>query len=572
MIKKTLAIVLALLMVLAVFAGCGKKNTDIAGGTSADTTESVETTTDTEEETPGDETTTAGDDDDDGTTTTAGDDEEEEESTTLDDEFTGDEDLPVDDTSIFDDMTIEDLLKPENFIGSDIPEDVDFGGYTFNMLVDTTNYNKEFVAESDGDLIKDAVVSRQDYIEEYVGIDFAFTETTGGYNNMEGYANEIEIASGAGTPYDLALAYNLIPPVVAAKGLSKDLAESENLKLLETEKPYWGQTFRDEVQIQSRIFWMSDNSSWNNVRNMLCMYVNLEYFSRVNEGKTKADLYAMVDNKTWTIDNLIALIQNSYNDDTLDQAVDDGDSFGLQAAESGAWLDNWIYAAGFRHTEKNAEGLYEWTWGNQEFIDFVKWWQEKLGDKNIDKQDTTQYKMFKESRAMFALSTVGMTEQNLELEYTVLPLPLYNRNIKDGYSTPFSNTYSSYLIPKAAATEAFERSATVLELLAAEGNRRLAPVYFEIYLKRQSAAEDPDMQRMFNIIRNSIVFDLGYLYGSSLTVEKLDGSGAMAEVFINLRWIWSGASGYDSIETVWAAISSTATTKLSNLMIDIVDY
>ena len=93
---------------------------------------------------------------------------------------------------------------------------------------------------------------------------------------MEGYAAEIQNASGAGNPFDLALAYNLIPPVVAAKGLSKDLAASTNLNLKTTTKEYWGQQIKEEIMIGGRIFWMSDNSSWTSVRSMTCIFVNVD--------------------------------------------------------------------------------------------------------------------------------------------------------------------------------------------------------------------------------------------------------------------------------------------------------
>ncbi len=180
--------------------------------------------------------------------------------------------------------------------------------------------------------------------------------------------------------------------------------------------------------------------------------------------------------------------------------------------------------------------------------------------------------MFLEGRSMFSLSTVGMTEQNPEIEYTVLPLPLYKSSVKNTYSTPFSNTYSSWLIPKATKSDAFERSAAVLEALAGRANQVIAPRYFELYLKRQVAANDPEMMTMFNVIRNSIVFDLGYLYGSSLTCENLGGGSGYAEVFIFLRRVWSDNKTYPNITTVWAQIKGTATTKLNNLMVDILDY
>ena len=567
MFKKVLALVLALLMVTAVFVGCQKKRTPLGGDSTKDTTAS--TTADTTNDDDAVDRDTDDDETDDTDSDTKGPNPFEQSANT---------DVTFEATDPLDTAPIDVILDPNIHEGANIEDSRDYDGYVFTVLCDTTNVNKEFIAESDGELIKDRLIDRQNYIEEFLNIDFNLVETQGGYGNMEGYAAEIESASGAGTPYDLALAYNLIPPVVAAKGLSRDLAESENLNLLETEKPYWGKEIKEEIMIGGRIFWMSDNSSWNNIRNMLCMYVNTEYFSRVNEGATKEDLYALVENGNWTIQSLLTLIQDAYENTNTEgdgaEGADDLDSYGLQAAEGAAWLDNWVYAAGFRYTKLNAKGTYDWTLGDQSMIDFIDYWQQTIhNDNDIDKQDGTQYKMFMEGRAMFAQSELSMIEKGIEIDFTVLPMPLYDPNIKNGYSTPFSNSYSSWLIPKATKADSFERSATVLELLAAEGNRRLAPVYFEIYLKRQVAFNDEDMRRMFNIIRNSIVFDMGYLYGSVLTYEK-PGDGGYEEIFIALRRVWgsNGTGAYGNMSTLWAGMKDGVTKKLNNLMVDILDY
>ena len=573
MLKKIIALVLAILMVMAVFVGCGKKKNNLDSETKA-TTKAHTTLNDDDDE----EDVTPDDEEEESEET-----EEETERQTIDWNQTNADitlDGEVNDTAEADEWSVDYILNPNNWPGADEKlESIDYEGYDFNVLADTANSisQYEFLVESDGSIIKEKVTERKAYVEEYLGINFNIVEFDGGYGNMEGFASEIEASSGAGTPYDLSVSYCLIPPIVAAKGLSRDLAESDNLNLLNTTKPYWGSGIKDEIMIGGRIFWMSDNSSWTSIRSMTGIFVNVDMFERVNQGLTKQHLYDMVHGKTWTMENLLILSQNGYaNTNTGEEkidGVDDGDEFGFAAAVNMARVDLWLYGAGYRYTKLNNRGTYEWTLEDQSLIDFIDFWQKTLEDENdIDKQDGKQYKMFLEGRAMFALSTVGMNEQNPELEYTVLPLPLYNSNIKNTYSTPFSNTYSSWLIPKAAKSEAFERSATVLEMLAAEGNRRLAPIYFEVYLKRQAAATDPGMQKMFNVIRNSITFDLGYLYGSSLTCENLGGGSGYAEVFIFIRRIFAGTNGYDSISTVWPQIKGTATTKLNNLMVDILDY
>ncbi|MBR6679656.1 MAG: hypothetical protein IKL59_00175 [Clostridia bacterium] len=567
MLKKTLALVLALIMLMATMVGCSTKETDLDGDSKSTKNTTAATSAYADEKDPDPET-----------------ESESESKSELDAavskdtiDLTANPDVVVDDTSPYEELTIEQLLTPELFQGSDIPDDRDYGGYEFKVLADTVCSGHEFIAESDGTLIKDAVINRQEWIEEYVAIDFALTEMYGGYNNMDGFAAEIESASGAGSPYDLVLAYSLIPPVIAAKGLSRDLAESENLNLYNTTKEYWGREIKKEIMVGGRIFWMSDNSSWLNMRTMLCIFVNTEFFTRINPTMDKFDLYEMVDNGVWNFENMLLLAQNSYENtnigDEKTDGVDDGDTFGLQCATHYVDLDNWLYAAGLRYTRLNNKGTYEWTLDDQTMIDFIDWWHKQIiEDDDLYKTDPNRM-MFMEGRAMFAQSELSMIEKGIEIDFTVLPMPLYDPNIKNGYSTPFSNSYSSWLIPKATKADSFERSATVLELLAAEGNRRLAPVYFEIYLKRQVAFNDEDMRRMFNIIRNSIVFDMGYLYGSVLTYEK-PGDGGYEEIFIALRRVWgsNGTGAYGNMSTLWAGMKDGVTKKLNNLMVDILDY
>lgn len=572
MLKKILALVLALLMVMAVFVGCSSKKTNL-GGDTTDTKAQTTAAPDDDDDAEDPDSEEESDDEDPDAT------EDENETTKdLDFSFETDSNVHVDLTSPNENLTVEEIFDPEKFQGvDDIIKELDFEGYSFNILGDTSNYTKEFLTESDGDIVKDAIIERQTWVEETLGIDIVITETEGGYYNMEGYAAEIESASGAGTPYDLAISYNLIPPVVAAKGLSKDLAESEYLNLIETDKEYWGSGIKEEIMIGGRIFWMSDNASYNNIRNMLCIYVNLDFFERINQ-KDKDYLYNMVKNGSWTFDNLLVLIQGAYENTNTEgdgaDGKDDLDTFGLCTAATNPWVDNWLYAAGYRYTKLNNRGTYEWTLDDQPMIDFIDWWQATIRDnENIDIDDGKgSSAQFKEGRSMFYLSSVGLVESNPELNYTVLPMPLYKSSVKNTYSTPFSNNYSSWLIPKATKTEAFERSSAVLEALAGRANQVIAPRYFELYLKKQVAANDPEMQVMFNAIRNSIVFDLGYLYGSSLTCENLGSGSGYAEVFIFLRRVWSDNKTYPNITTVWAQIKGTATTKLNNLMVDILDY
>jgi len=575
--KKIIALLLSLLMILPILASCDEfsKKTLQAPEFTAKTTASDETT---EAESSDSDILDGHLPTDSGIGGNGGGDNGENDrlDNQIGSEFNGYEtytpstDIAEDTTDIYyEDLIIEEFPLPDSFQGSDIPEDVDYGGYGFKVLVDTNNFDKEFVTQTDGDLLKDALYNRQEFIEDYVNISFNLNEVDGGYYNMESLIAEVEAASVSGEPFDLVLAYNLIPPIAAAKGLSKDLLSSTALNLNNTEKEYWGGDFRDSLKIADKIFWVSDTSSYNNVRNMLCVFVNTEIYHE-EHGKTAASLYSDVDMNSWTMEGMLNLVQNTYTDTNANGVRDTDDTYGLNASENNnVWLDMWFNAAGFKYVKKHATG-YDWALGNQEAIDFIVWWQGQLKDSNVNKQKTNQYKMFEENRAMFAFTSIATAEQlTLETDFTILPAPKYNENIKNAYSTPMSNGYTSYFVPKAVGTEDFERSTTVLELLAAEANRRITPIYFATTLLNINNTTETDTVRMFNIIRNSVVFDIAVLYAPSLTVETSDSS---VEPHLLLRRAWEGVSGYESFATVWINVSSQAESKLDALISDVLEY
>ena len=247
--------------------------------------------------------------------------------------------------------------------------------------------------------------------------------------------------------YDLVLAHNLVAPIVATKGLARDLAESDVLNLSHTTQPYWPQDVNSQIQIGGRFFWATDTVSFNNIRNMICTFVNLEYFEKVNYGHgfVKQDLYNLVDNGKWTMENMFVLAQDAYEDIKYDDEASTNnkalDSYGILADGLGVNLDLWLYGAGFSLTSLNETGTYEWTLDEPIIQDFIGWWQSKLNDDDIYKAESAPQNMFTEGRAMFSISTLGMAEKNIELVYTILPMPLYNSAVKNSYSTPLDDGY-----------------------------------------------------------------------------------------------------------------------------------
>lgn len=420
MFNKIFSLLLCILMLTSVFVAC-----DNASPNDEDTT--VASTTLDESSSKEEYESSVDIDDTANTETTASSDALSSDTATADTES-----LPETTSSIEEETTragitiIDPPISIPEFENHDIPNDLDYNGYEFVILADNTVVNKEFDDDIHGTIMVDALLNRQEYIKEYLNINLALLLFNGGYKNEEGYASEVEAATGAGCPYDLALAHNLIPPLLAAKGLSLDLAESEFLNLYDTEHAWWSDEMLSDTIVGGRILWVSDNASWNNINNMLGIFVNLDYFGAINEGYDKNDLYDMVYNRQWTMENMFLLIQDAYEREVDHASGQTTELYGLQADGAGGRLDAWLYASGFRTTRLNANGTYQWALEEEPVVDFIDWWQERLNDDDVYKgsNELVPYYTFREDRAMFSLLPLEVLEKKpAEFNLTILPIP-----------------------------------------------------------------------------------------------------------------------------------------------------
>ena len=166
---------------------------------------------------------------------------------------------------------------------------------------------------------------------------------------------------------------------------------------------------------------------------------------------------------------------------------------------------------------------------------------------------------------MFYESVLSMVEQNIEQEFTVLPMPMYEPDLQNNrYYTHFSNTYDMYSIPAALSTENRNRSSAVLECLASEAFRRIGPAYFDVFLKSRNVS-DSRMTNMYDKIRDSIVYDMGYLYGTQFRF----GTG-QDPVTMPIYRVRDAIYGNASLAVVWNAdMHSQFSDRLEEIISDI---
>ena len=402
------------------------------------------------------------------------------------------------------------------YVKDDLPDTLDYGGAEFTVLCGETRYGKSWNEVYTGDTVNSAVYERQAAIEERLNIDFVFDLQPDGYNDMSTFIQHLENAANNGDAPDLVQTYNLTPALMATRGLCSDLAQTEYLNF---EKPWWSATLLENTAINGKVYFTTDNCSWNNLRNMIAIFVDKKLFDDFHYGKGIDTLYDMVDNKTWTMENMFELVSNCYVNTNGDADVNDGDTFGLSVA-SQAWMESWYYAAGFTTMEQDANGVWSFNIATTEVIDFIDWFRLKFYNNDACAKDAKQYRQFCNGQAMFYLSSLALVEQKIANPFAVLPLPMYTAE-QGAYYTHFSNTYDMYAIPRLCEDQA--RASAVFECMASEAYRQIAPAYFENYLKVRNAT-DGRLQKMYDIIRESAVFDMGISYSAALNISGINGA------------------------------------------------
>ena len=116
--------------------------------------------------------------------------------------------------------------------------------------------------------------------------------------------------------------------------------------------------------------------------------------------------------------------------------------------------------------------------------------------------------LFNDGRAMIADSELrhAQTLRNLDDDFGIIPYPKFDED--DEYATAVNAGSHMIFIP--ITVEDVERTGAITEALCAIGSRDVIPAFYEKSLKTKYT-RDEESEEMIDIIRDSVVFDLGYV-------------------------------------------------------------
>ena len=436
----------------------------------------------------------------------------------------------------------------------DYPEkmDVNYNGYEFNVLVSNraTNTPMDFaVNEGDESALAMAVMKRNLAMEEKYGVKVvAEHDFSTSHKAIEKFEKQY---TSQDNTYDLGVinTYSVAP--LTTSGMLQDL---NTVPYLDLSKSWWDQTIVEDLTIQDSIFYVCGDISTAVDDFMYCTVFNKElYKQKVTDG---TDVYALVNEGKWTLDQLLRLSKLVQEDVNGDGVMDANDKFGLMT-----WYDELyasVQAAGGRVAQVNEQGNIELCINNARNLDvMVKYMELENSPSTINFQNTSKMvngakwsTMFTNDQVLFLMYTLNKLSilRNADTDYGILPNPKYN-DLQENWYCTFSAGLAAFVCIS-AYQENLERTGIITELLGYEGTSTIKDGYYEKTLKGTQVRDDESIDSLGVILDNKFV-DVGHYYRI----------GGLNTVLYNVAA--SGNAG--SFASLYTAAEATAKQDIENI-------
>ena len=398
------------------------------------------------------------------------------------------------------------------------------------------------VDERGEDVINNALYDRWETVEERLNIDINLTTKDGLWNNNRtAFFQQVKSTSDSGSAYDALCVYNLYPGAMASMGYLENLTNGKHLDLT---APWWPQVYMDQIRVEDTLYGAFENSAKGTLRNLHGVFFNNDL---LEENMLKSP-YDFVEENTWTFDNMMALIKDTHRDLNANGKKDASDYYGLMTGTE-AKTETWYFAMGYRYSEKNINGELELTI-NDDAPGFIDRLVEASNTDDFYLVDTQHGLAFKEERVILYQTSIQLIETNAkswEIDYGVVPVPKGSAD-QEKYISNVANTHDAWCIPLNA--KSIDDSSAMIEVMASQSYRQIAPVYFETCIKLRYAP-DERLADMYDLIRDSITFDFCQIYSLAFANGK-DPRSLVTACLKNptgLSWSSQWASNGTPVET-----------------------
>ena len=393
---------------------------------------------------------------------------------------------------------------PRMAISDDLP-DTDLEGYVFRICHGTEeNMDYVYVDEDDGEVVNTASYKAQLAVKERFNCDIEPIIT--GLGDVEHMAF-IKKSISAGEDFaDIVFGHDVLTPVASLDGIFYNLYD---VPYLGFDKPWWAQNAVSDFTVMGQLYIGISSISYMSIERSRVIIVNED----IAEDYGVTVPYGDVLDGTWTLDKLIALTRDFYNDANGSQTSDPGDIYGY-ITEGGmyGYLENFgMYTAGrdengmiINGVDANmdkmtsiVEKCYDWLVnGSGAYI---------TSDANLSGAE--EFKKNELLMGHFELKMVISDFRFTDISYGLLVMPKWDEAQED-YVT--SCVEHPLVVPVTVTEDRLSTVGLLTEAMSAMGYKLTVPAFYETAL--QVKYLDNESVQVMDIIYNSRSMSLSFVY------------------------------------------------------------
>lgn len=412
------------------------------------------------------------------------------------------------------------LYDANGYLKDQLPADLNYRNEEFKILYWNGTPTYEFSAEeTDKDSIASAIYTRNSSIQERLAVSLKFIGQDGDNSNQSKFLKHLDSTVGQNTQtYDLIGAYTMCGGALMIRGYGLDLHETEYFN---SDMPWWPDNLTEEATVNNKLYFASGDISTNLLWSMFFVLYNKDLMVSY-ELNEEYNLYELAESGNWTLETMMELAGNVSGERDGEEGKSKGDLFGFTS--SSIYGDAFFFGSGLRTTERDDNGdlILSPTWGSDKTQELLRRLTDFFETENawLSYQDDSWSlsPFFAQGRALFDLrpayylyQVVNAEESDYEINFGILPVPKYDKT-QQKYYTTVGFTYSLYSIPRDVTDK--NRASAVLEAMGSAAYRQTTPVVFEATMKLRYS-KDQESGVMYDLIRDSVSFDLGRLLCSS---------------------------------------------------------
>ncbi len=408
-------------------------------------------------------------------------------------------------------------LEKRQLLPDNLPEK-NFGGKEFVLLV-SANSPSYVVEDYTGAVLNDAKFDRNKEIEQRFDITLRENLQKADKNALPPYVQSL-IQAGDVDAFHMASIGMMINGAVALNGCYRNWHELRNVDFTQ---PWWPAANLECLTINDQAYIAIHDASIGSISGTYCMF----YDKVEAENHNLPDVYEIVRSGEWTYDRMLELGSDMWVDTNGDGVRQKEDFYGM-ATGNQSNMNTYLWAFDNPIYSRTEDGGYEFTYLSGKLPEIIEKTTGLINNHQGVYADISSQslgmEMFSQGCALFcngyfdkAIALFG----EFEHEYGIIPYPKLDENQKD-YATMVDGGRQTVGISKIAKDTEF--IGIIAEALAAENYKKVLPVYLDQLLKFRYSSS-PDDAEMVDLVLNSRVFDIGYVYdnwkGVSFYVEIL---------------------------------------------------